>query len=102
MSRLLNDALRSTLPKLRQQEHSKDPTVHAVFFFPGNGWKWFVTEGELNGDDFTFFGYVIGFEAEFGYFSLSELEDVNIHGIKVERVEDFTPTPLRNAVRDAQ
>lgn len=98
MSRLVNDALRSTLPKLRQQEYSKDPIVHAVFYFPISGWKWFVIEGEPNGDDFTFFGYVIGFEAEFGYFSLSELEDVDIHGIKVERVEDFKSIPLNECV----
>lgn len=86
------------MPKLRQQEHSKDPIVHAVFYFPISGWKWFVTEGGPNGDNFTFFGYVIGFEAEFGYFSLSELEDVDIHGIKVQCVEDFEPTPLNECV----
>ena len=94
MSRLLNDALRSTLPKLREQQHSKDPMVYAVFHFPISEWKWFVTEGEANGDDFLFFGYVIGFEAELGTFTLSELESVNIDGITVEPVEDVEPAVL--------
>lgn len=98
MSRLLTDALRNALPKLREQEHSKNPIVHAVFFFPRSGWKWFVTEGEKSGDDFLFFGFVIGFEAELGYFILSELEEVDIHGVRVEQVEDFEPTPLEDCI----
>lgn len=85
MSRLLDDALRSALPKLRGQEESEDPTVFAKFFFPASGWTWFVTEGEAEGDDFLFFGHVTGFESEWGYFSLSELEGVEIGGLKVER-----------------
>ncbi|MBA2377970.1 MAG: DUF2958 domain-containing protein [Blastocatellia bacterium] len=98
MSRLLHSALRSTLPKLREQQHSKDPMVYAVFYFPLSGWKWFVTEGAANGDDFLFFGYVIGFEAELGYFSWSELKSVNIDGIRVESVENFEPAVLSDCV----
>jgi len=52
MSRLLDDALRTALPKLREQQDSNDPMVYAVFYFPLSGWKWFVTEGEPDGDDF--------------------------------------------------
>lgn len=98
MSRLLSDDLKKVLPRLRGQEHSTDPTVYAIFFFPGSGWKWFVTEGESNGDDFIFFGYVIGFEAEFGSFALSELEELNIHGVRVEGVEDFEPGSLSDCI----
>lgn len=86
MSRLLDDALRNSLPKLRQQSDVSDPVVFAKFFFPAAGWTWFVTEGEAtDNDDFLFFGYVIGFEAEWGYFSLKELEEVNVKGIVIER-----------------
>lgn len=98
MSRLLSDDLKRVLPRLRGQEYSKDPTVYAVFFFPGSGWKWFVTEGEVSGDDFIFFGYVIGFEAELGSFTLSELEELDIHGVRVERVEDFGPSSLSDCI----
>jgi hypothetical protein len=94
MPRLLTGELRKVLPKLREQEGSDDPVVYAIFFFPLIGWIWLAIEGEPRGNDFIFFGYVIGFEAEFGYFALSELEDVNIDGLKVERVEHFEPTPL--------
>ena len=43
------------------------------FFTPDSSWTWYASE--FNGDD-IFFGFVIGFEPEFGYFSLSELESV--------------------------
>lgn len=98
MSRLLTDDLKKALPKLREQEGARDPVVCAIFFFPLSGWKWFVTEGEQRGDDFIFFGYVTGFEAEFGYFALSEVEGVNIDGFRVEWVEDFRPAPLKQCL----
>src|SRR5690242_10008917 len=85
MSRLLTEELRKALPKLRGQEGSADPVVYAIFFFPLSNWKWFVTEGEPTAGDFTFFGYVTGFEAEWGYFTLKELEDINFKGIVIER-----------------
>jgi hypothetical protein len=94
MSRLLDDALRSALPKLRGQDGSKDPTVFAKFFFPASGWTWFVTEGEPNANDFLFFGHVIGFEPEWGYFSLSELEGVEIGDLRVERDIYFEQIPF--------
>lgn len=95
MSRLLDDALRSSLPKLRQQSDVSDPVVFAKFFFPASGWTWFVTEGEAtDNDDFLFFGYVIGFESEFGYFTLSELEDLEVWGLRIERDLYFEPTPF--------
>lgn len=94
MSKLLTEDLRRSLPKFREQENSQDPIVYAVFFFPASGWTWYVTEGQQEKDDFLFFGYVIGLESEWGYFALSELEEVEIHGLKIERVFDFAPSPL--------
>lgn len=94
MSTLLDDSLRSALPKLTEQGDSIDPIVFAKFFFPASGWTWFVTEGEPKGDDFLFFGHVIGFESEWGYFSLSELESVEIGGVKVERDVYFEQMPF--------
>ncbi len=101
MSRLLDDALRSSLPKLRQQSDVSDPIVFAKFFFPASGWTWFVTEGEAtDNDDFLFFGYVIGFEAEWGYFTLNELEQVNVKGIVIERFGYFEPSKLSRCLSD--
>lgn len=94
MSRLLDDALRSSLPKLRQQSHCADPIVYVKFFFPASGWTWFVTEGEAETEDFLFYGHVIGFECEWGYFTLRELEEVEMSGLKVERDLFFEPMPF--------
>ncbi len=94
MSRLLNEELRKALPKLREQEGSADPVVFAKFFFPASGWTWFVTEGEAQTDDFLFYGHVIGFEREWGYFTLRELEEVEVSGLRVERELNFEPTPF--------
>lgn len=92
MSKLLTEELRNALPKLREQDGSKDPIVYATFYFPGSNWVWYVTEGEPQGEDFIFFGYVIGFESEWGYFSLRELEEVRVNGLSIERNLRFEPT----------
>lgn len=95
MSRLLNEELRKALPKLCEQDGVKDPLVYATFLFPTSGWIWFVTEGEAcDNGDFLFFGYVIGFESEWGHFSLSELKEVNVRGLRIERDFSFEPTPF--------
>ena len=62
------------------------------FFTPDSNWTWYASE--FNGDD-IFFGLVIGFEAEFGYFSLSELESVRGPlGLPIERDLHFDPKSL--------
>ena len=71
------------------------------FFTPDSNWSFYASE--FNGDD-IFFGLVIGFEAEFGYFSLSELESVRGPlGLPIERDLHFDPKSLkelRNHYRD--
>lgn len=100
MQGLLSKELIDGLPRLYEQQSVDDPIVYAKFFFPGGGWTWFVTEGQPEGDDFTFFGYVIGFEAEWGYFALSELEEVNVKGILIERDSYFEPSKLSACLSD--
>ena len=82
---LLTEELKSQLPKLYEQEEADDPKVFIKFFFPAGNWTWFVTEGEPEGDDFMFFGYVIGLERKWGYFTLNQLQEVNVHNLTVER-----------------
>lgn len=94
MGKFLSPELRNKLPQLYAQQGVEDPIVYAKFFFPCSGWTWLVTEGQPEGSDFLFFGYVIGFEAEWGYFSLRELESVNIKGIVIERDRYFEPAKL--------
>ncbi|MGB7208429.1 MAG: DUF2958 domain-containing protein [Pyrinomonadaceae bacterium] len=96
MRELLPPELKRQIPKLYSQDSSADPIVYAKFSFPASGWLWFVTEGQTTGRDFTFFGYVIGYEAEWGYFMLGELEQVNVNGLVIERDDDFKQQTLSN------
>jgi hypothetical protein len=90
--KLLTDELRAQLPALYAQEKEKDQMIYAKFFTPWTSWTWYVTEGSQEGDDFLFFGYVIGMEKEWGYFSLNEMESVRgPGGLTIERDLYFTP-----------
>jgi Protein of unknown function (DUF2958) len=85
-----------TARQLYSQEKAPDPIVHAKFFTPDSNWTWYVTEGEIEEDDFRFFGYVRGLEEEWGYSVLSELESVRGPlGLAIERDLHFTPGPSR-------
>jgi hypothetical protein len=97
---LLPDDLREQIPKLYSQEKVKtdEKIVHAKFFFPAGNWTWFVTEGEDEDGDFIFFGYVLGFEAEWGYFTLNELQNINIKGLTVERDLYFKPGKFKDVI----
>jgi hypothetical protein len=97
--KLLTDELRARLPPLYSQEAEANPIVYAKFFLPGTGWTWYVTEGSPRGDDFLFFGFVVGLESEFGYFVLSELESVRTSlVVGVERDLTFTEGRLTDVV----
>jgi len=90
--KLLTKELRRKIPSLYSTENDADPIVQAKFFTPDSNWTWYIIE--FDGKD-IFYGYVVGFEAELGYFSLSELENVRgPFGLKVERDLHFKPIPL--------
>jgi hypothetical protein len=87
---LLDEETRNRLSKLRETEHLGLNAVGQVKFFMPGGWIWYASE--FDGED-IFFGLVIGFETEFGPFSLSELSGVRgRHGLGVERDTTYTPT----------
>ena len=103
--KLLTEELRKQLPPLYSQEHEPDPLVICKFFHPLSPWTWYAYEGspvDANGYydtdkekvDFVFFGWVNGDFPELGYFSLSELESVNVLGLGIERDLYFTPMRL--------
>lgn len=97
--KLLPDDLRARLPPLYSQEAEPEPVVHAKFFLPGTGWTWYVTEGSEQEGDFLFFGFVVGLESQFGYFLLSELEEVTSKfGLHVERDLHFQPGKFTDVV----
>ncbi len=99
---LLPKEVRENLPELYANEEVGLAAQALVkYFTPDSNWTWYASE--FNGDD-IFFGLVIGFEAEFGYFSLSELESVRGPlGLPIERDLHFKPKSLeelRNHYRD--
>ena len=98
---LLTAELRAQIPPLYSQEDVKlgEKIVHAKFFFPAGNWTWFVTEGEDDDGDFRMFGYVIGLENEWGYFSLNELHSLSVHGLTVERDQYFQPGKFKDIIR---
>ena len=94
---LLTEEIAKSIPQLYAMENTKDPLVVCKFFLPATKWTWYVIE--FDGKD-RFFGYVIGEYNELGYFSLSELEEVEgPYGLKVERDLYFEPLPLSEVKR---
>ncbi|HUW22393.1 MAG TPA: DUF2958 domain-containing protein [Candidatus Bathyarchaeia archaeon] len=90
--KLLTKELRKKLPPLYSVENEKDPLVICKFFTPDSNWTWYALE--FDGKD-TFFGWVVGFEKELGYFSLTELEGVKGPlGLPIERDLYFEPCRL--------
>ena len=97
---LLPADVRDQLPKLYAQEKNRDPMVHVKYFTPDSSWTWYATEGQAEDDDFLFFGYVIGFEREWGYFTLNELKAARGPlGLPIERDLHFTSAPLSEVLR---
>jgi Protein of unknown function (DUF2958) len=89
---LLTNVLREQLPPLYSQEQEADPLVICKFFTPDSSWTWYALE--FDGVD-VFFGLVIGFEQELGYFLLSELQHAQGPlGLPIERDLHFPPTRL--------
>ena len=87
--KLLTKALEEKLPVLGATDgadHDKIK-VPVKFFSPYSNWTWYALE--YSPGDQTFFGLVHGFEKEFGYFSLAELEStkLSIAGARVPAVE---------------
>ncbi len=79
-------------PPLYATEGEGDPVALVHYFSPLNGWDWYLTEYDpATGEAF---GLVRGFETEWGYFSVREMEELNrSRGFNaVERDERFEPT----------
>ncbi len=91
---LLDEKSREALPALyANEEKGLEAPALVKFFTPDSNWTWYASE--FDGKD-TFFGLVSGFEVEFGYFTLSELEAARGPlGLPIERDRDFESRSLR-------
>src|SRR5918992_823774 len=107
---LLPEILKERMPALYSQEQEPDPQVVCKFFDPVGSWTWYATEGSPVDEDgyydtnkpkvdYLFFGLVVGFEKELGYFSLNELKTAKeglrgIRALPIERDIHFRPQRL--------
>lgn len=74
MSRLLPDNLARQLPDLRSQEKVRDPMVYVLLHREGEYQAWLLTEYDQKDQD-TAWGWCVDHdEGEWGYISLSALE----------------------------
>ena len=86
---LLPQDILNRLPVLGATSEETDPIAQVKFFFPDFGWTWYGIE--YDGTD-CFWGFVVGFEREFGNFTLSELmSNRGKLGLPIERDLWFEP-----------
>lgn len=90
----MTDEIRKRLPGLGTTNGLAEGALAQVKYFSVYiNWTWYALE--YDGVD-LFFGYVIGFEREWGYFTLSELDSACVMGDvpAVERDLFFEPQAL--------
>ena len=79
--KLMTKDLGETIPALRANENVENydtVVARAKLFSPYSNWTWYVTEWEA--ETGLCFGVVEGFEAELGYFDLTELAEITVLG----------------------
>jgi hypothetical protein len=88
---LLPNELKCRLPPIHSQDDEMLPMVYARFSLSGTPLVWYAIEGQPEGDDYLFFGFVLG-PNDFRNFRLSELEGARgPSGQAVERDLRFIP-----------
>jgi len=95
--KLLTKELEEKIPRLYTTENTpQDKKILQIkYFTPDSNWSWYVTEYDPN--EKVFFGLVIGFEKEWGYFSLEELENIKGPlGLHIERDTSFKPITFKD------
>ena len=103
-NRLLTSEILEALANypLYSQEHKKVSDLYAVALFHIGNIRWYILEGNAEGDRFTFFTLVCGMSdcPELGYTDAGELASIAVDAsrygmpgitLTVERVEDFQP-----------
>lgn len=102
-NRLVTDRLEQALkdyPLYSQDNKKKDAICNTIMCI-GNA-RWYILEGQQEGNDFTFYGIVVGLTAtEYGYFSANEMADIIIDASKcglghlqIEEQTGFHPCKL--------
>lgn len=79
MQKLITAAIKNAAKKfpLYSQDGKKgQAVVLARFFTPASNLTWYMTE--LNTETGEAFGVVVGYETEYGYFNVNELQDLKM------------------------
>lgn len=88
-------------PLYSQDGKKKDAICQCVFFI--GKVRWYVLEGQPEGNDFTLFSIVVGLaDTEYGYASIKEMESIsvdvghNLPKIPILQDKSFKPCPIGN------
>lgn len=87
---LMTEEMLERVPKIYEQDGVAlaDKEVHAAYFIPfRSNWTWYMTEFDPETRDA--YGLVLGYEPEWGYFNLDELEELQAQRLILE---DFPKT----------
>ncbi len=92
--KMLTKAILNSVPPLYGQDgKGQEAIAYAKFFNPVGAGTWYMTE--YDPETGTAFGKVVLHETELGYFSIPELESIQLPlGMYIERDIYFKPTPL--------
>ena len=80
-NRLVTEEVQKALTAypLYTQDGKQKNAVCVCLFRIGNV-RWYILEGQEEGNDFTFYGIVAGlYETEYGYISANELQDIKVN-----------------------
>ena len=102
----LTEAL-SSYPLYSQDAKKKDAMCIAVFYL--GSIRWYIMEGQQEGNDFTLYGIVTGLqETEYGYQSATEMASITIDAseyglgtLRIEQDKEFKPCTLAK-IEDAE
>lgn len=105
MTPQLEEALKG-YPLYSQDGKGKEAICCAIFAL--GAVRWFILEGQQEGNDTIMFGIVVGLmEDEYGYVSLSELSEVTLDltaqgmgKLQVRQQPNFHPVPLKRLADD--
>lgn len=79
----MTDKLLNRFEEVGSQENLEDPIVVAKFFHPYSSWIWYATEYDPENKEF--FWRVKWDFPELWYFSLEDLETIELMGLPIER-----------------
>jgi len=95
--KLMTKEIEKSLPALYATDSvpCEDKEIKVKYFTPDSNWTWYGVEFDPKTG--IFFGYVIGFESEWGNFSLKELEETHGKlGLPIERDLYWEPCTLQD------